>query len=606
MNKGIRLIKRLIALFLVLVFCIESFGAVVSDNDGSAFITKAEFDSLKNNFQSQIDQYNTSIDSKIDGAIASYLAGIKTSKTTVFDPAIENYNEIRWVSGWYEKTQRRSWNVSGSSISYTDESGASYRKPLFRNQRVMRLGRQMVTVPWGNNGIVNGAMLTFMDPNDDTSNNNFPYHSATVDGSGGNWGIGDKLVELNKNDNNEYVYNLSGNVRFMEEECITDVLNASLIVTSDGNSQSTYQLWQMRGSQHGFFNGFNGDSSKTWLHFNTPASGNFLDFDFRFGARNSSGWSDRFFYGRVALNSANTNFGGPLQYTEPDNERYRSRYNTIVTLVGNGDSWQRLRDPYRDRYLDMTQANKDEELFNYMLLGADDNNEINVGYRINSSESQIGNALRFDFSTAPMKYWKPTGLLTYWSFSQTNLITSSWSAFSSYEYYSFGGAGSRARSSEVVWIKNLPSSLNLPYWNRIKVNELKNDNFKYNKNTTSLKLGQGMPLLQDISASGNVEIRFKYKVTDNDQASSATPSNKVKLYIKNKDFTTNNDIDYYTTDDGKSLKAYELNVDSSTVNVIKFGVAKGDNVWLRLCPENINPSGFYAQISDLQISLIEE
>ena len=68
MNKGIRLLKRLMALFLVLIFCIESFGAVVSDNDGSAFITKAKFDSLKNDFQSQIDQYNTSIDSKLDGA----------------------------------------------------------------------------------------------------------------------------------------------------------------------------------------------------------------------------------------------------------------------------------------------------------------------------------------------------------------------------------------------------------------------------------------------------------------------------------------------------------------------------------------------------------
>ena len=57
----------------------STMGAVVSDNDGSAFITKAEFDSLKNDFQAQIDQYNTSIDSKIDGAIASYLAGIKSS-----------------------------------------------------------------------------------------------------------------------------------------------------------------------------------------------------------------------------------------------------------------------------------------------------------------------------------------------------------------------------------------------------------------------------------------------------------------------------------------------------------------------------------------------
>ena len=73
--------KRALALFLVVLICIESFAAVVSDNDGSAFITKAEFDSLKNNFQAQIDQYNTSIDSKIDGAIASYLAGIQVAKT---------------------------------------------------------------------------------------------------------------------------------------------------------------------------------------------------------------------------------------------------------------------------------------------------------------------------------------------------------------------------------------------------------------------------------------------------------------------------------------------------------------------------------------------
>ena len=59
----------------------NSIAAVVSDNDGSAFITKAEFDSLKNNFQSQIDQYNTSIDAKIDSAIAQYLSGIKVETT---------------------------------------------------------------------------------------------------------------------------------------------------------------------------------------------------------------------------------------------------------------------------------------------------------------------------------------------------------------------------------------------------------------------------------------------------------------------------------------------------------------------------------------------
>lgn len=80
LNKSI--FAKMLVLF-VLLYAINSFAAVVSDNDGSAFISKAEFDSLKNSFQSQIDAYNTSIDSKIDFAIASYLAGSKAVKTSV-------------------------------------------------------------------------------------------------------------------------------------------------------------------------------------------------------------------------------------------------------------------------------------------------------------------------------------------------------------------------------------------------------------------------------------------------------------------------------------------------------------------------------------------
>lgn len=57
-----------------------SFAAVVSDNDGSAFVTKSEFETLKKDFNSQVSNYNSSIDAKIDGAIASYLAGITLSQ----------------------------------------------------------------------------------------------------------------------------------------------------------------------------------------------------------------------------------------------------------------------------------------------------------------------------------------------------------------------------------------------------------------------------------------------------------------------------------------------------------------------------------------------
>ena len=64
------------AMVIILSFC--SMAAIVSDNDGSAFVTKSEFEALKNDFSSQIDNYNSSIDRKIDGAIASYLAGRRT------------------------------------------------------------------------------------------------------------------------------------------------------------------------------------------------------------------------------------------------------------------------------------------------------------------------------------------------------------------------------------------------------------------------------------------------------------------------------------------------------------------------------------------------
>ena len=104
MNKASRLIKRYIALFLVLLFSIESFAAVVGDNDGAAFITKAEFDSLKNDFQSQLDRYNSSIDNKIDGAIASYLAGIKVAQSEKKNIIYNNWATYTMLNGSFSNT----------------------------------------------------------------------------------------------------------------------------------------------------------------------------------------------------------------------------------------------------------------------------------------------------------------------------------------------------------------------------------------------------------------------------------------------------------------------------------------------------------------------
>jgi hypothetical protein len=146
--KKIKVAKLISVVFLVLL-SVANFAVAVSDNDGSAFITKAEFDSLKNSFQSQIDQYNTSIDSKIDYAISSYLAGVKVEKVISLDEFVTKlYNQSPFATTFVDKTQVISgsnnanfvrggwwftcvfgWNtaVSGTYTGMINFSGAAYK-----------------------------------------------------------------------------------------------------------------------------------------------------------------------------------------------------------------------------------------------------------------------------------------------------------------------------------------------------------------------------------------------------------------------------------------------------------------------------------------------
>ena len=111
--------KKLLALFLVVLMSIESFAAVVSDNDGAAFITKAEFDSLKNDFQNQIDQYNNNIDTKIDSAIASYLAGVKKAKQEIKRLVFADWDKVTMFnSALQNKWAPPNINFSIGQVSY--------------------------------------------------------------------------------------------------------------------------------------------------------------------------------------------------------------------------------------------------------------------------------------------------------------------------------------------------------------------------------------------------------------------------------------------------------------------------------------------------------
>ena len=123
--------KKALCLIFAFLLSINSFAAVVSDNDGSAFITKAEYDSLKNNFQSQLDSYNTGIDSKIDNAISSYLAGIKTSKSGTIDSLKKG---VIWSIGPFDRPRFKHgvpiWDMMSGRIFFPTAADTRSGKDL--------------------------------------------------------------------------------------------------------------------------------------------------------------------------------------------------------------------------------------------------------------------------------------------------------------------------------------------------------------------------------------------------------------------------------------------------------------------------------------------
>ena len=115
-------LKNILIYIFVMIFCFNNvvFSAVISDNDGSAFVTKSEFEALKKSFNEQIEKYNTSIDSKIDGVIANYLAGINLNDADITDyweRIVEISSNNFWISNYVSSSYASIVNAGLSTYS---------------------------------------------------------------------------------------------------------------------------------------------------------------------------------------------------------------------------------------------------------------------------------------------------------------------------------------------------------------------------------------------------------------------------------------------------------------------------------------------------------
>ena len=88
MKKFSKFGKRVLALFIISLLNINTY-ATQSSNDGSAFVTKAEFDKITETFNEQMDIYKAGLNSKIDNAIARYLGNMSGTSVEIL-PTIIN------------------------------------------------------------------------------------------------------------------------------------------------------------------------------------------------------------------------------------------------------------------------------------------------------------------------------------------------------------------------------------------------------------------------------------------------------------------------------------------------------------------------------------
>lgn len=83
--------KRILSITLafLLIFCGNIFAAIVSDDDGKAFITRAEFEAMLAPLDMKVSEMISGIDATIDNSITTYVAGLAGSD-------VENGNVIKY------------------------------------------------------------------------------------------------------------------------------------------------------------------------------------------------------------------------------------------------------------------------------------------------------------------------------------------------------------------------------------------------------------------------------------------------------------------------------------------------------------------------------
>ena len=574
-----KIFKKTIAIVLVLIFSVNSFAAVVSDNDGSAFITKAEFDSLKNNFQAQIDQYNTSIDNKIDGAIAAYLAGIRVSRETEVQNVVSNYDEILW---------KRKFDFYGGYADYTSATNKTVTSdvwfvPHFQEFLGFRGDTHDIMINWNRwyAGVQLGIRyqlgwatmanqaFTYSDPHAPTMNVpwtnliacNYNYVDEVVMGSVRG---GDYLVQSSGMDqyhgSNPIVG--SGSQRWNEttsswEDNSNNYYSLAPILSSDTKFR-LFENVNVSDIEDGVF-GCNvycnwGNSRTRWAKLSPKLSIKELNPAY---CVLKNIWTDE--KRTMVQNPVNIDPIAP---------------NTFTVLGGH---------LYND-YIQSGYGQTDK--MPYIMFGDDNDLEVNI---IRQSDINVG---RTPQTRTTYSKWASIPCTV-----QGIYIGGTWP-------WTLDSGTSRTDLGSIGY----RFMLKYPYFERYLLKNITSAKFK--NNGANLKCGEGLPISTYLNGNGTLTIQFDYEIGRTAQTVSSTEDKRIKIDIKKSNFLSSTD-DYYTgtVDDGTAaVKLKDVTSGSSTSQKSKIvieNVKEGEAVWMRIKPYSTT-AGLYAKMSNLTSKIESE
>ena len=576
--------KQSIAWVLIVLMSINSFAAVVGDNDGAAFITKAEFEALKNDFQAQINKYNSSLDNKIDGSIARYLDGIKVKRKTQLKNLVENYADIEWARTWEVYGSYRDWTNLSTSTLVTDTwyKPRFYKAGFFREAK-FQLGFCMQTFNAGTWICLTGNVNLQENPSETLWYNNYQWCTPCI------W-----ILKCNYDDSQYLLLNaddplakVGSNSSYMYGDIGTGYFE---YISSNGGTS-----WSSMGSRSEWMTGphrplLDTDLRASWCQTNPiDTDDQVMNLTVVYNTRNNR---DYMVKGIIKQNVWQLPITSPVCYglINENNDDVTSGYWQYPTSQ-NLEIFSHFGGHIRGQTINQTYYDVQKNHFMNLMFGDDIDEKVNIIRQSKSVRVGSSMAIKTELSDYATVNWYPNQMTI------ESKLAHGWSVDDG--------------PDTVNYPNPIKIVLKKPYYERASFSELTSGNFK--NGTTKIKMGQGLPISTYLTSSGDLSINFDYSLTRMVETL-PTDATKIKVDVKKTNFNNNKD-DYYRgiVDDGTATIELKNAVSNSrataTANkntkILIENVKEGDEVWIRIAPE-VTTSGVYAKMSNLKVYLESE